>query len=177
LEGKKLDRRKLSGVFFIVLSLLIITVSAYVYEQASQTISQTITDVATLTLNNAALGSIEEQETKTYTKTEVPALGNAISTATTKSSVYLHLNSNLDSQATYYSDYSITVKFATVPVGSSHSSGETAATMTIASPDPAAITLDAAGSWTFDFEITTTAKSVSADQATSVTIAVTAESS
>jgi VCBS repeat-containing protein len=48
--------------------------------------------------------------------------------------------------------------------------------MTLASPDYAAINLDAAGSWTFDFEVTTTAKSVSADQPTTATIVVTAES-
>jgi hypothetical protein len=164
-------------VFFILLSLLIITVSAYVYESASQTVTQTIQDVATLTLNSPALGNIEEQETKGYTKTEVPALGNAISTTTAKNNVYLHLNSNLDTLSTYYTTYTITVKCITVPGGSTHTVGETVATMTIGSPDPAAVTLDVAGSWAFDFEVTTTAKSVSSNQATSATIVVTAESS
>jgi len=112
-----------------------------------------------------------------YTKTEVAALGNIITTATAKSNVYLHLNSDLDSLSTYYSTYTITVKCATVPGGSSHSVGETVATMTIASPDPTAVTLDAAGSWTFDFEITTTTESVSSNQPTTATIVVTAESS
>ena len=170
-------RRKGLGVFFVMLSLMIVSVSAYVYESATQTVTQTIQDVATITLNNAALGNIEEQETKSYTKTEVAALGNAISTTTTKSNVYLHLDSDLDSLSTYYSNYTITVKAATVPGGSSHSVGDTVATMTIASPDPAAVTLDVAGTWTFDFEITTTAESVSSNQATTATIDVTAESS
>lgn len=173
----KINKRKALGAFFVMLSVLIITVSAYVYEMAQQTVTQTIQDVATLTLNNAALGNIEEKETKSYTKTEVAALGNIITTTTAKSNVYLHLNSDLDSLSTYYSTYTITVKCATVPGGSSHSVGETVATMTIASPDPTAVTLDAAGSWTFDFEITTTTESVSSNQPTTATIVVTAESS
>lgn len=164
-------------MFFVLLSLMIITVSAFVYESATQTVTQTIQDVATLTLNNAALGNIEEQETKSYTKTEIPALGNIVSTTTAKNNVYLHFNSDLDSLDTYYTTYTITVKCGAVPGGSSHSVGDTVATMTIATPDLAAVTLDIAGSWTFDFEITTTAKSVSSNQATSVTIVVTAESS
>lgn len=164
-------------MFFVLLSLMVITVSAVVYESATQTVTQTIQDVATLTLNNAALGNIEEQETKSYTKTEIPALGNIVSTTTAKNNVYLYFNSDLDSLDTYYTTYTITVKCATVPGGSSHSVGDTVATMTIATPDPTAVTLDIAGSWTFDFEITTTAKSVSSNQATSVTIVVTAESS
>ena len=177
MEGKKIHvGRKALGGFFILLSLMIVTVSAFVYESATQTTTQTIQDVATLTLNNAALGNIEEQETKSYTKTDVPALGNAISTTTAKNNVYLYLNSDLDTLNTYYTTYTITVKVATFPGGSTHFAGETVATMTIAAPDPAAVTLDIAGSWTFDLEISTTAKSVSSNQATSATIVVTAES-
>jgi hypothetical protein len=48
--------------------------------------------------------------------------------------------------------------------------------MTIGTPDPAAVTLDLAGTWVFDFEVTTTADSVDGDQPTTVTIVVTAES-
>lgn len=172
----QINRQRALGTFFVLLSLLIMAVSAYVYESATQNVTQTIQDVATLTLNNAALGNIEEQETKSYTKTEVPALGNAITTVTYKANVFLHLNSDLDSLSTYYTNYTIAVKCATVPGGSSHTVGETVAIMTIASPDPAAVTLDVAGTWTFDFEITTTAKSVSSNQPTSATIVVTAES-
>jgi hypothetical protein len=119
---------------------------------------------------------LEEGETKNYTKADVAALGAAISTTTTKANVYLHLNSDIDSLSTYYTAYNITVKYITVPGGSSHSVGQTAANMTIAAPDPSAITLDLAGSWVFDFEITTTAKSVSIDQSSTATIVVTAES-
>ena len=169
-------KRKVIGVFFVLLSIIIVSVSALVYESAQQTVTQTIKEIATITLNNSALGNIEEGETKSYTKADVAALGAAISITTTKANVYLHLNSTIDSQSTYYTTYTITVKYITVPGGSTHSVGETAATMTIASPDPAAITLDVAGSWVFDFEVTTTAQSVSADQATTATIVVTAES-
>ena len=160
----------------MLLSILIISVSALVYESAQQTVTQTVQNIATITLNNAALGNIEEGETKSYTKDNAAALGNAISTTTTKNSVYMHLDSDIDSLSTYYTAYTITVKYATVPGGSSHSVGQTAATMTIAAPDPTAVTLDIAGSWTFDFEITTTAKSVNSDHATIATMVVTAES-
>lgn len=81
-----------------------------------------------------------------------------------------------DALTTYYDTYNIVVKFATVPGGSSYSSGQTACTLSLASPDYSSIDLDVAGSWTFNFEITTTAKSVSSDQATTVTINVSAES-
>lgn len=169
--------KKIVGVFFILLSILIVFVSAFIYETATQTVTQTITNIATLTLKNSALGTIEEGETKSYTNVTVADLGAAISITTTKANVYLYLNSTIDSLSAYYTTYDVTVKFATVPEGSVlHTSGDTAATITIASPDPAAIDLDAAGSWTFDFEVTTTAKSVSADQPTTATIVVTAES-
>jgi hypothetical protein len=168
---------KILGVFFVLLSILIVSVTAIVYETAQQTVTQTIKNIATLVLNSPALGNIEEGETKSYNKTDVAALGDAISIATYKADVYLHLDSDVDSLSTYYTTYDITIKYATVPGGSSHSVGETAATITLVSPDPAGIGLDVAGSWTFDFEITTTAKSVSSDQATTVTIVATAENS
>ena len=162
------------GLFFILLSFMIVSVSAFVYESAQQTVTQTIVEVATITLENSALGSIDEGDTTTYTKTEVALLGDAISITTTKASVYLHLDSDLN-DLTDYSTYTITVKFAQVE-GSTYSVGDTACTMTLASPDPSAIDLDAAGTWTFDFEVTTTPSSVDADTPTTVTIDVTAES-
>jgi hypothetical protein len=162
-------------VFFVLLSVLIVSVTAVVYETAQQTITQTIKNVATLVMNSPALGDIDEGETKSYNKTDVPALGDAISITTYKADVYLHLDSDIDSLNASYTTYDITIKYATVPGGSSHSVGGTAATITLASPDPAGIDLDAAGSWTFDFEVTTTAQSVSSDQLTTVTIVATAE--
>ncbi len=168
------------GLLLIMLSFSIVAVSAFVYESAQQTVTQTIQEIATLTLQNSALGNIEEGETKTYTKTggggdvEIANLGDAISITTTKANVYLHLDSDLDS-LTDYSTYTITVKFAQVQ-GSTYSVGDTAGTMTIASPDPSAIDLDASGMWKFDFEITTTADSVSADSPSTVAITVTGES-
>jgi Flp pilus assembly protein TadG len=162
-------------VFFILLSLIIVFVSAFIYESAQQSVTQTVKEIANITWKAPALGDIKEGETKTYTKADVIELGEAISIMTTEPNVYLHLDSNISSLSTYYTTYTITVKFITVQ-GVSHSVGETACTMNITSPDPAAITLDAAGSWAFDFEVTTTAKSVSADQDTTATIVVTAES-
>jgi len=160
----------------ILLSIVVVTVSAFVYETAQNSVTQTVTQVATLTLQNSALGNLEEGETKSYTKTEVSTLGNIVNVTTAKDNVYLKFNSDLDSLATYYTTYNIAVKFAAVGAGSSLNVGDTACTMTLASPDPSAVTLDVDGDWRFDFEITTTAKSVSADQPTTVTIVVTAES-
>ena len=168
-------KKKILGVFFILLSIFIVFVSAFVYETATQTVTQTITNIATLTLKNSALGTIEEGETICYTTGNATNLDAAISITTTKAGVYLHLNSDIDSLSTYYTTYNVTVKFASVP-GGSHSVGDIACTLTLASPDSAAINLDALGTWTFDFEVTTTAKSVSADQPTTATIVVTAES-
>jgi hypothetical protein len=168
-------KKKILGVFFILLSIFIVFVSAFVYETAQQTVTQTITNIATLNLSSPDLGNIEEGETKSLTKANVAALGDAISITTTKAGVYLHLDSDIDSLSTYYTTYSVTVKFATVP-GGSHSVGDPACTLTIASPDSAAINLDAIGTWTFDFEITTTAQSVTSDQSPIANIVVTAES-
>ncbi len=169
-------KKSLVGVLFILLSFVIISVSAFVYESAQQTATQTVKEIAAVTLKNSALGNLEEGETKTYTKTDVANLGAAIMLTTTKDSVYLHLSSDLASQSTYYTTYNVVVKIATKPTGGSHTVGETVATLSLASPNSGAIDLDVLGSWTFDFEVTTTAKSVTADQATSVTIAASAES-
>jgi hypothetical protein len=169
-------KKRLVGIAFVLLSVVIVSVSAFVYETAQNTVSQTIKNIATLTLQNSALGNIEEGSTNFYTKSNASSLGNIVNVTTTKDNVYLHFNSNIDLLSTYYTTYTITVKFAAVGAGSSYSVGSTACTMTLASPDPTAVTLDKAGTWRFDFEITTTAKSVSSDQATSVTIVVTAES-
>jgi hypothetical protein len=169
-------KRKLTGIAFLLLGILIVSVSAFVYDSAQQTVGQTVTNVATITLKNSALGNLEEGETKSYTKADVANLGAAISLTTTKANVYLHLNSDIDSLTTYYSTYTVTVKYITVPSGQEALIGTTAATMSIASPDPSGFALPAAGSWAFDFGITTTAKAVSSDQATTATIIVTAES-
>lgn len=170
-------RRTLVGLVFILMSFTIASVSAYIYEQATQTVTQTIVEIATLNLQSSILGTIEEGETKAYTKADVPSLGGIISVTTTKANVYLHLNSDLDALSGSYDIYDITVRFATVPAGSVlHAVGNIACTLSLAQPDFSSINLDAAGDWGFDFEITTTAKSVSSDTPTTVTIVVTAES-
>lgn len=169
-------KKKIAGFAFLLLSVAIMSVSAIVYESAQQTASQTIIDVATINLKSFALGNLEEGETKIYTKAEVPDLGGAISVSTTKTNVYLHLNSDIETLDSLYATYALAVKYATVPSGSIHSVGETATTLTIANPDFNSVPLDAAGSWVFDFELETAAKLVSSDQSTMATIIVSAES-
>ena len=160
-------KKRALGLFFILLSFSIVTVSAFVYESAQQTVTQTVQEVATLTLQNSALGNLEEGETKTYTKTggggdiELATLGDAVSITSTKANVYLHFDSDLDALADY-STYTITVKFSQVQ-GSTYSVGDTACTLTMASPYYSSVDLDAVGTWKFDYEITTTAGSVDAD--------------
>ena len=166
--------RRLFDVLFILLSLSAITVSAYVHETTQQTVSQRIENIATLTVRNAALGTIEEGETKDLTKNQVGSLGNIINVTTTKAPVYLNFDSNVDVMNAYYTSYTITVKYAAVPSGSSKAVGNTACSMTIASPDSAAVDLDVSGSWRFDFDISMTARSVSSDTNTEVTITITA---
>jgi hypothetical protein len=164
----------MSGLILVMLSISIIGVSAYIYQEATQTITQTIIEVATITLKNSDLGNLKEGETKSYTKATVPNLGNAITITTQEANVYLHLNSDLDALTTH-SSYSVEVKFSQV-VGSTYSVGDTACTLSIGSPDYSSIDLDAAGTWAFDFEITTSVGSVDADVPTTSTIIVTAES-
>jgi hypothetical protein len=169
-------RKSYVGILLIMLSLVIVSVTGFVYETAQHSVTQTVKQIATLTLQNSALGNIEEGQTISYTNATVSTLGNIVNVTTTKDNVYLHFNSNVDSLSTYYTTYTMTVKYAAVPVGSTKVVGNAACTMTLLAPDPATVTLDKTGDWRFDFEITTTATSVSADQATTVTIVVTAES-
>lgn len=170
------NRNTLIGFLFMLLSLSIVGASAYVYEQASLTVTQNIQDIATLTLQNAALGDIEEGQTIYYTPSNLTALNNIISVTTTKANVYLHFDSDLDDLSSDYATYTIVVKFDTVPGGSTHNTGDTACTLTLGSPDYSSANLDVSGSWTFDFEITTTPQAVSSDTGTTVTITVSAES-
>lgn len=164
------------GILFLMISFGIICVSAYVYQSATQTVTQTIKEIATLTLNNAGLGNINEGQTLTYTKNEIPALGSIVSVTTTTTGVNLHFSSDLGSQSTSYSTYGIVVKLSAKPAGSALIVGNTYATMNIASPIPSGFALDAAGTYVFDFEVTTKSNSVVSDTATTVTITVSAES-
>jgi hypothetical protein len=169
-------KNRFVGVLLIILSFAIVSVSAFVYESAQQQVTQTVKEIATITLKNSTLGNLEEGQTLFYTKANVTNLGAAISLTTTKANAYMHLSSDLASQSTYYSTFNVVVKIATKPTGGTHTVGETVATMSPALPNSGVINLDVLGSWTFDFEVTTTAMSVTADHTTTVTIQVTAES-
>ncbi len=173
----KMKRKTLIGILFVLLSITITSVSAYVYETAQLTLTQTIKEIATITLSSSSFGVLKEGQTLLYTKVNSSNLGAAITIVTTEANVYMHLSSSdLASQSTWYSTFNVVVKIATKPAGSTHTLGETVATLSLTSPNSGAINLDVLGSWTFDFEVTTTAKPVSADHATTVTITATAES-
>ena len=170
-----MNSKKALGVSFVLLSILIVTVSAFVYQQAQQTTTQTIVNIASLTLNNADLGNIEEGETILYTPANTSAVNNILSTTTTKANVYLHFDTDVNLQSSNYNTYQIAVIVDTAPVGSGLSG--TVATLTIVNPDTTSgITLDVAGTYVFDFQVTTNAKSVSGNQDTTVNITVTVES-
>ena len=166
---------KLKGILLLLMSFSVMGVSAYVYQQATMTIDQTIVEVATITLKNSDLGNLKEGQSASYTKGTVANLGNAISLTTEEANVYLHLDSTLDTMTTH-SSYEIVVKAFTVPGGSSISSGDTVCTINIGTPDYSAVDLDVAGAWTFDFEISTSVGSVNSDVITQTTIIVSAES-
>ncbi|MFC1487587.1 hypothetical protein ACFLRN_07885 [Thermoproteota archaeon] len=160
------------------MSLLTVSVAAYVYESVQNNVTQTVQEIATLTLGAGALGTIEEGETKVLTAITTPALNDIVSITTSKNDVYLYFDTDLDTQITNYATYQIVVKVGdTVPGTSSYNTGDTFTTLSIASPDTASgVALDIAGPWTFDFEITTTADSVSSNQDTTVSVTVTAQS-
>ncbi len=165
-------KKKIAGVAFVILSIFIMSVSAYVYEQGTQTIGQTVQNIATLTVKSSALGILEEGQTKTYTKADVTELGSAIELVTTKSGVVLKLNSDIEQFLSSNSPYTTTGYTVVVR----YPGGATIATLTPSAPD-ASVTLGAAGSYVLDLEITTTAKSgLVSDQSTTATIIVTAES-
>jgi hypothetical protein len=167
---------RIAGIALVLFGLAVIGVSAYVYQQATMTVTQTIIEVATLTLKNSALGNINEGESKTLDNTTIANLGDAITITTTSQPVYLHFDSDVDSQSGSYTTYNVNVNYATVASGGTGIPGNTACTLSIASPDYSSITLDAVGTWTFNLVISTTADSVDADTPTTVTIIVTAES-
>jgi len=163
---------KISGLLILILSLTVAGVSAYVYQQATLTVTQNIVEIASFTVQNSDLGDINEGQTLVYTFAEVPALEEAITVVTTTSPVYLHFDSDVDSLFGSYSTYDINVIYNSNP----SSTTGTACTLTLGSPDYSSVTLDAAGTWVFDLSITTTADSVDADTPTTVTLTVGAES-
>ena len=165
---------KYSGLLYLIFGLMVAGVSAYVYQQATMTVSQNIVEIATIVVVSSDLGDINEGETLTYTSIEEPSLGSAVTITTTTQPVYLYFDSDVDSLSGSYSTYDITVQYNTVPPGGT-GSGD-ACTMTLGSPLSAPVTLDAIGTWVFDLEITTTAESVDVDTPTTVTIVVSAES-
>ena len=169
--------RRVLGLALIVLSFTVMGVSAYVYQQATMTLSQTIVEIASITVKNSDLGTINEGESKTITELDIANLGDAISITTTTSPVYLHLASDVDSLTGSYSIYDIDVLYATVPGGGTGIPGNTVCTLDLSVPDYSSITLDAIGTWTFDLELETAASSVDLDTDTTVTITVSAESS
>jgi hypothetical protein len=171
---KKMGR--LSGLLLMMLSISILGVSAYVYQQSQLSVTQSVKEIATFTLTGSELGSINEGQSLTYTKVEIEELGDAIDIHTTIHPVYLHFSSNLASMSTNYSNYEITVIYSVVPGGGTGIVNNTACTLSIGSPT-GVITLDASGTWKFDLVVNTTAKSVDADTPTSVTLTATAESS
>ena len=158
-----------TGSLLIFVSVLIFSVSAFVFEQPSNTI--------TINLNQGNLGNILEGQTLHYTPSNTSALDDIICITTNQANVYLHFETNLEGQISNYDTYQIIVKVGdTIPARSSNSTGDTTAILTIASPDTTSgVALDAAGEWAFDFEITTTAKSVDSNQASTVNITISVE--
>jgi hypothetical protein len=163
------------GVALIVLCIFVAGVSGFVYGMAQHTVSQTEKVITCVRVQNSVLGDLEEGETKAHSKDTVSSLGNVLEVVTTTDNVRLNFKSDFDTLSAYYSTYTITVKYATVGSGSTYIVGSTANTLTLTSP-AIAVKLDKTGVWSFDLEITTTAKSVSSDQATITTIVVTSES-
>jgi hypothetical protein len=123
------------------------------------------------------LGPLKEGETRTYDKTQIETLGDAmmIQVDDSVSRVDLNLDSDLDELSDFYSTYDIVVKFSEV-VGTTYSVGNVACTLSIGFEDFSSIELDESGVWCFDFEITACANSVYENIPSTVTLNVIAES-
>ena len=170
---KMIRTKKIAGLMLILLSFAILLVSAFVYEDQIKSVTQTIQEIATITLGLGDLDTIEEGETK------ISTLDQILDVTTGKANVYLHFDTDLDGQSGNYSTYQIEVVIDTLPGGSTTlwDVDDVIATLTIASPDTiSGVDLDAAGDWVFDFRVTSTAGEVSADKPTTVTITVSAAS-
>lgn len=150
-------------------------VSAYVYQQYTQSISQKIIDVVSFTLNNCDLGPLKEGETRIYDDTQIESLKDAIKIQVDDfvSHVDLDIYSNLDQIDELYTTYDIIIKFSDV-VGETYTTGDNACTISIRNKDYSSIELDAPGNWSFDFEILTSAKSIDEDTPSSVILNVSA---
>jgi hypothetical protein len=165
---------KISVVLFLLFCFMVTSVSAYVYQQSTLTETQNNMEIAPITLKNSDLGNINEGETKVYASSEIPSLGEAISITTTTAPVYLHFNSNIELLSSSYSTYNIDVLYNQVPPLGTGSG--IACSMSIASPDPSVVTLDAVGTWVFDLSLKTTAKSIDLNTPATVQIFITTES-
>jgi hypothetical protein len=165
-----------AALIFFFFSFSIVGISAIVYEQAAQTITQTIVNVVNINLDNVDLGTINEGETRFITKEDVPSLGDAITVEVDESVplVNVNLDSNLDELAAIYSVFDVIVRFSQV-VGESHSVGDVACVLSIGSDDFSSIELDESGTWKLDFEVVTSAKSVDVDKTSAITLVVSAE--
>ena len=159
----------ITGTLLVFVSVLTLSVSAFIIENPSNT--------ATITLNQGILGNILEGQTLHYTSSNISSLDDIIHIRTSQANVNLNFDTDLNLQSCNYANYQIVVKFGdTIPIGSKFSKDVIVTTLTLASPDTVSgFVLDAAGDWTFDFEITTTANSVRADQPTTVDITVSVE--
>jgi len=153
----------ITGIILIFFNMLTFSVSAFIFKQPSNSI--------TIKLN---LGNILEGQTIHYTPNNTPYLNDVLFITTTQADVYLYFDTNLDEQSNNYATYQIVIKAGdTIPFGSDYSIGDVVATLTLDSPDATSkLALDVAGYWTFDYEITTTAKSVNSNQTTNVSITV-----
>ena len=145
-------------------SILIASVSAFIIFQPSNTF--------TIKMNQGILGNILEGQTINYDPVNTPSLNDVIFIKTTQPNVYLYFDTNLHIQSNNYATYQIIIKAGdTIPFESEHRSGDVIAILTLEKPDAISkVVLDVAGEWTFDFDITTTAKSVNSNQSITVFI-------
>ena len=67
-------RKLIAGLSLLIMSLLVVGVSAYIYETGNIAVTQTVQNIATLTVQNSALGDIEEGQNIDYTKATVASL-------------------------------------------------------------------------------------------------------
>ncbi len=161
------SKKKIMGLALILMSVMLATVAAdvLVFETRTQTTTQQITNVASITTSATSftLPSLEEGATATYNKdtntaiyADAATLGNAAIITISKNLDVKFSSTELANFNAYYSSFTITITYASA-IGT-HSAGDAAAVLSIASPSATVYLDDSAGTYYFNYEISATAK-------------------
>jgi hypothetical protein len=166
-----------TAVALLALLLAVAVVSATVYWSGTQGMRQVVKEVATGTIATTTidLPAIDEGETATYTATDVPEFDKALTVTVASEKAPRTLTVTFQNPSVVgavYTAYTFKLIVDTVPTGSSLSG--TVATVSLTSTT-ATVTLDVAGTYKFDYEVSVTAGTVTEDTTVTANIAFSLE--